>query len=112
MPFDYERFRERLFPALLAGDRRQARQVAANAREQGAKAEDLVTQGYFPLLKELAALYRSDRLDARPPLRHPHHAQLARELSTPNSACKKPTSDDPHLLRICIVGRTARLDCR
>ena len=88
MPFDYERFRERLFPALLAGDRRQARLVAANAREQGA-AEELVTHGYS--LKELAALYRSD-LDARPPLRHLHLAQPPRGAQLEFSV-QEPTSD-------------------
>ena len=85
MPFDYERFRERLFPALLAGDRRQARQVAANAREQGAKAEDLVTQGYFPLLKELAALYRSDRVSM---LAHHYATRIMHNLLESSGSCR------------------------
>ena len=69
--------------------------------ESSAKAEDLVTQGYFPLLKELA-LYRSDRVSM---LAH-HYGSIMHNLLeslNSNSACKKPTSDksssSPDLLR-------------
>ena len=105
MPFDYERFRERLFPALLAGDRRQARLVAANAREQGAKAEELVTQGYFPLLKELAALYRSDRVSM---LAHHYATRILHNLL--ESSQLEFSVQEPNQRRILIFSGSASLE--
>ena len=105
MPFDYERFRERLFPALLAGDRRQARLVAANAREQGAKAEELVTHGYFPLLKELATLYRSDRVSM---LAHHYATRILHNLL--ESSQLEFSAQEPNQRRILIFSGSASLE--
>jgi methanogenic corrinoid protein MtbC1 len=68
---------ERLFQALISGDRTQARQIIREASGSGASPEDLTHQVYWPVLDMINSLYRADQLTA---LAHHYATRLLRAL--------------------------------
>ncbi len=53
---------ERLFEALINGDRIMARAISDNASSQGLTAEEIVSEIYWPAYENIAKLYRADQL--------------------------------------------------
>jgi methanogenic corrinoid protein MtbC1 len=71
-------FVERLFGALICGDRVQCREIVEEtALETGCAAEELTQQVYWPVLEMINTLYRSDQLTA---LAHHYATRLLRSL--------------------------------
>lgn len=68
---------ERLFQALITGDRAAARQVIREAGAAASNAEDLTQQIYWPVLDMTNTLYRNDQLTA---LAHHYATRLLRAL--------------------------------
>ena len=69
---------ERLFQALICGDRAQSRQVIQEAvTETGCTAEDLTHQVFWPVLEMINSLYRSDQLTS---LAHHYATRLLRGM--------------------------------
>ena len=68
---------ERLFQALICGDRALARQIVNEASTTGITPEELTNQLYWPVLEMINTLYRSDQLTA---LAHHYATRLLRAL--------------------------------
>lgn len=69
---------ERLFEALINGDRTMARVVASNALSDGLTPEELVSEVYWPTYETVAKLYRNDQLTR---LAHHMATRLLRTLA-------------------------------
>jgi methanogenic corrinoid protein MtbC1 len=67
---------ERLFQALICGDRTLARQIVTEA-SSGIAPEELTSELYWPVLEMINTLYRSDQLTA---LAHHYATRLLRAL--------------------------------
>ena len=68
---------ERLFQALVSGDRTSARQVVAEATEAGFTAEDLSLNVYWPTLEMINQLFRADQLSV---ISHHYATRLLRSF--------------------------------
>lgn len=68
---------ERLFQALICGDRGLARQIINEAMSTGVSTEDLTNEIYWPVLDMIGTLYRNDQLTA---LAHHYATRLLRAL--------------------------------
>lgn len=68
---------ERLFQALICGDRALARQIVNEASTTGITPEELTNQLYWPVLEMINTLFRSDQLTA---LAHHYATRLLRAL--------------------------------
>lgn len=69
---------ERLFQALICGDRKQARQIVHEvASSAECSAEEMTNQVYWPTLEMINTLFRSDQLSA---LAHHYATRLMRVL--------------------------------
>ncbi len=69
---------ERLFQALITGDRVSARQLVEEAGEQEQHPEDLAHEVFWPLLEMIQSLYRADQLGT---LAHHYATRLLRSLA-------------------------------
>lgn len=74
---NFELLTERLFQALISGDRANARQIISEVVAGGATAEDLSHQIYWPVLDMVHSLYRADQLTT---LAHHYATRLLRSL--------------------------------
>ena len=70
-------FIERLFPLLITGDRPAARAVVADAITSGWTPEQVATDGFWPVLESINALYREDQLTN---LAHHYATRLLRSM--------------------------------
>jgi methanogenic corrinoid protein MtbC1 len=68
---------ERLFQALIAGDRSAARAVLAESESAGLAGEELAHRVFWPLIEAIARLYRADQLET---LAHHYATRLLRSL--------------------------------
>lgn len=68
---------ERLFEALINGDRQWSRAIVEEVVQQGISAEELVTDVYWPTYEMVANLYRNDQLST---LAHHLATRLLRTL--------------------------------
>ena len=59
---DSERTIERLFEALVNGDRAWAREVIAETEREGVTPEDLMTEVLWPVYENVTTLFRNDQL--------------------------------------------------
>ena len=69
---------ERLFEALINGDRPLARAISTNAIEEGLSYEELVSEVYYPTYETISKLYRNDQLTR---LAHHMATRLLRSLT-------------------------------
>ena len=69
---------ERLFQALISGDRNEARAIVAEATNAGVPAEELATGLFWPVLNMVQRLHRADQLAA---LSHHFATRLLRSLA-------------------------------
>ena len=69
---------ERLFEALINGDRQWSRAIVEEVVQQGISAEELVTDVYWPTYEMVANLYRNDQLST---LAHHLATRLLRTLT-------------------------------
>ena len=76
-PVNSELLIERLFPALVSGDRTAARQLIDEALDQGLEAETLAHEILWPTMEMLSDLHRSDQLTT---LAHHYATRLLRNL--------------------------------
>ena len=74
---NHERLIERLFQHLVSGDRTGAREVAVEAIQLGATAEELSLNVYWPALEMVNRLYRSDQMSM---LAHHYATRMLRSL--------------------------------
>ncbi len=77
MPVNQELIVERLFERLVAGDRNGTRTIVQEAMEDGASAEDLAQDIYWPVLEMINSLHRADQLAT---LAHHYATRLLRTL--------------------------------
>jgi methanogenic corrinoid protein MtbC1 len=68
---------ERLFRALVTGDRNTARGVISEAHQSGATAEDVAIRVFWPVLEEINKLFRADQMTT---LAHHYATRLLRQL--------------------------------
>ena len=68
---------ERLFQALICGDRNQARQIVQESQQAGCSSEELAHLVYWPTLDMINNLYRADQLTT---LAHHYATRLMRTL--------------------------------
>ena len=68
---------ERLFQALISGDRVSARSIVAETLEEGVSAEEIAHEVYWPTLEMIGKLYRADQLTV---LAHHTATRLLRSL--------------------------------
>lgn len=68
---------ERMFQALIAGDRQGARDLAAEVIREGCSAEELAMQVYWPTMEMISTLFRADQLTT---LAHHYATRLLRSL--------------------------------
>ncbi|MHC4976186.1 MAG: cobalamin B12-binding domain-containing protein [Planctomycetota bacterium] len=57
-----EIFQERLFEAMISGDRPSARAVVDDTMREGLRAEDRVTQLFWPVYQQMEKFHRADQL--------------------------------------------------
>ncbi len=57
-----ETFIEKLFPLLITGDRKSARQCVAEAITSGWTPEEVSENGFWPIVEAIQTLYRSDQM--------------------------------------------------
>lgn len=69
---------ERLFEALVNGDRDRARSVVEETREQGVTPEDLLTEIIYPTYETVEKLFRADQMST---LAHQFATRLLRVLA-------------------------------
>ncbi|GAB4554458.1 MAG: corrinoid protein [Phycisphaerales bacterium] len=69
---------ERLFEALINGDRPMARAITTHALDSGLSYEELVSEVYYPTYETIAKLYRNDQLTR---LAHHMATRLLRSLA-------------------------------
>ena len=79
-----EALSERLFEALINGDRTMARAITTNAIDGGLSYEDLVSEVYYPTYENVSKLYRNDQLTR---LAHHMATRLLRSLADQAAAC-------------------------
>ena len=72
-----ETFIEKLFPLLITGDRKSARQCVAEAIGSGWTAEEISENGFWPILESIQTLYRSDQMTS---VAHHYATRLLRSL--------------------------------
>ena len=98
---------ERLFQALIAGDRVQARGIVEEAREDGFTAEDLTHLIYWPTSEMLCRLYRADQIST---LAHHYATRLLLMLVTQAQAgYAQHEPRDRKVLLFCGAGDTDEL---
>lgn len=77
---------ERLFDALISGDRSESRQIIATTLDEGSSAEQIITDLFWPTYERIDSFYRNDQLTT-----------LSHHLAT-------------RLLRVLVDQTTLRLD--
>jgi len=68
---------ERMFQALITGDRVQSRDIARDVIQEGNSAEELTNEVYWPVLEMINTLFRADQLTT---LAHHYATRLLRSL--------------------------------
>lgn len=74
---------ERLFEALITGDRPMARLVAAQARQALGSAQEVITEVFWPTHQTIEKLFRADQLSR---MNHHMAVRLLRQLIDQNAA--------------------------
>ena len=90
MSTDTQMLSERLFEALIAGDRPGSKGVIADARSSGLTAQDLVTELFWPTYEQIERLFREDKL---PRLNHQLATRLLRVLQDQTAGELTPLTD-------------------
>ena len=68
---------ERLFQALVSGDRNEARGIIAETQDEGVTAEELTHQVFWPVLETINKLFRADQMSR---LAHHYATRMLRTL--------------------------------